>query len=111
MQNHIRDQIHDKCDDKQHQSDGKQSIIVCGVIGHLTQLDSNSWLSMSVTEWRKPLGKAGAFPVAMSTVMVSPIARPMPSMIAAMIPERAAGIFTRISVCQRLAPSASEASL
>ena len=51
-----------------------------------------------------------AQPVAISTVMVSPIARPMPSILAAIMPDAAAGIFTKISVCHFVAPRAREAS-
>src|SRR5674476_1200850 len=63
------------------------------------------------TESRNPWGKARALPVAMSTVMVSPMARPMPSMQAAMIPDMAAGSLTLKRVCQWEAPRAREASL
>ena len=42
--------------------------------------------------------------------MVSPIARPIPRMIAAAIPERAAGTITRLIVCQRVAPVARDPS-
>ena len=58
---------------------------------------------------KKLSGIAGAHPVAINTVIVSPIARPIPNIQAAIIPERAAGIFTRITVCHLVAPKASEA--
>ena len=51
----------------------------------------------------------GVFPVAISTIIVSPTARPRPSMIAAKIPPDAAGNTTRRTVCQRDAPKASDA--
>ena len=44
------------------------------------------------------------------TVMVSPIARPMPSMIAVSTPDLAAGRVTRQMVCHSVAPMAREAS-
>jgi len=54
------------------------------------------------------LGITGELPVTISTVIVSPTTRPMPSMIAAMIPDRAAGTVTVTIVCQRVAPRAHE---
>ena len=51
-----------------------------------------------------------AFPVTIRTAMVSPIARPMPRMMAAVIPEMAAGTTTRTIVCHFVAPSAREPS-
>ena len=56
-------------------------------------------------------GMMAAFPATIMTAMVSPTARPMPRMIAAAIPERAAGTRTRLMVCQRVAPMASDPSL
>ena len=47
-------------------------------------------------------------PVAISTIIVSPTARPKPIMIAEKMPGLAVGSTTRVTVCQRLAPSASE---
>ena len=61
---------------------------------------------------RKPLNgfqlMIGVLPVAISTIMVSPTARPKPIMIAEKMPGLAVGSTTRVTVCQRLAPSASE---
>ena len=61
---------------------------------------------------RKPLKAdqfiTGVLPVAISTIMVSPTARPNPIMIAEKIPGLALGRTTRTAVCQRLAPSAKE---
>jgi hypothetical protein len=59
----------------------------------------------------KVIGILAAFPVTIMTAMVSPIARPMPSMTAIEIPERAAGATTCQMVCQRVAPIARAASL
>ncbi len=56
-------------------------------------------------------GTTAAFPVTIRTAMVSPIALPIPRMIAAVIPERAAGMITLLIVCQPVAPIASEPSL
>ena len=50
----------------------------------------------------------GVLPVAISTIMVSPTARPKPIMTAEKMPGLAVGSTTRVAVCQRLAPSASE---
>ncbi len=50
----------------------------------------------------------GVLPVAISTIMVSPTARPKPIMTAEKMPGLAVGSTTRVTVCQRLAPSASE---
>ena len=52
------------------------------------------------------LGMMAAFPVTMSTAMVSPRALPVPRMMAAVIPEKAEGITTRLMVCHRVAPMA-----
>ena len=52
-----------------------------------------------------------AFPEAINTIMVSPIARPKPSTMPAKIPGKAAGNTTRSVVSARVAPSAHEASL
>lgn len=51
-----------------------------------------------------------ALPVTISTAMVSPIARPVPRIIAAVIPESAPGTITLLKVCQRVAPTASDPS-
>ncbi len=53
----------------------------------------------------------GVLPVAMSTIIVSPTARPNPTMIAENTPGLAVGSTMRTAVCQRLAPSASDAAL
>ncbi len=58
----------------------------------------------------KYIAITGALPVTIITVMVSPIARPIPSIIAVSTPERAAGNVTRQMVCQCVAPSASAPS-
>ncbi len=55
-------------------------------------------------------GMIAAFPVTMRTAMVSPMARPMPRMIAAVIPESAPGTMTRAMVCQCVAPTANDPS-
>jgi len=54
--------------------------------------------------------RMAALPDAMSTIMVSPTARPRPSAMPAARPGPAAGTTTRTMVCQRAAPSAVEAS-
>ena len=51
---------------------------------------------------------SSAAPAASATIMVSPMARDMPSTTAAATPERAAGQTTRSVVCIRLAPIASD---
>ena len=48
------------------------------------------------------------FPVAITTIIVSPMARPKPIMIPETIPEIAVGITTLQTVCHRLAPKAKE---
>ena len=55
-------------------------------------------------------GMRAALPVTIITAIVSPIARPMPSMMAVRIPERAAFTVTIQIVCQRVAPKANAAS-
>lgn len=50
-------------------------------------------------------------PQAMSPVMVSPIARPIPNMMEATMLDRAEGMVTRTTVYQPLAPKAKEALL
>ena len=50
----------------------------------------------------------GVLPVAISTIIVSPTARPKPIMIAEKMPGLAVGSTMRSAVCQRVAPSASE---
>ena len=54
---------------------------------------------------------SGVLPVAMSTIIVSPTARPKPIITAAKIPGLAEGSTTRHSVCQRLAPRAIDAAV
>ena len=51
-----------------------------------------------------------ALPVTIITAIVSPMARPMPSMTAVRMPERAAGTTTRQIVCHWVAPIARPAS-
>ena len=53
----------------------------------------------------------GAFPVTISTAIVSPTARPMPRMNAAVMPERAEGTTTCEMVCHRVVPRARLPSL
>ena len=55
-------------------------------------------------------GMMAAPPATISTTMVSPMARDMPSMTAVPMPDSAEGMTTRISVSQRVAPRASDAS-
>jgi len=55
-------------------------------------------------------GMRPALPVTIITAMVSPMARPMPSMTAVTMPERAAGTTMRQMVCHSVAPMASPAS-
>ena len=50
----------------------------------------------------------GVLPVAISTIMVSPMARPRPIIAAEKMPGRAMGNTTLIAVCQGVAPKASE---
>ena len=50
----------------------------------------------------------GVLPVAISTIMVSPTARPIPIMTAEKMPGLAVRMTTRLRVCQGDAPSASE---
>ena len=50
----------------------------------------------------------GVLPVAITTIIVSPIARPSPTMSAEKMPGNAVGSTTKSAVCHRLAPSASE---
>ena len=50
------------------------------------------------------------FPITIVTAIVSPIARPRPSMIAPMTPVRPYGRTARRIISQRVAPSASAAS-
>src|SRR5262249_13486267 len=50
------------------------------------------------------LGMIAVFPMTICTASASPIARAMPRMIAVSKPGRAAGMSTRESVCQRVAP-------
>ena len=44
-------------------------------------------------------GMMGMFPATMTTAMVSPMARPSPSTMAAMMPEAAAGATTLNTAC------------
>ena len=53
----------------------------------------------------------GVLPVAISTIMVSPTARPMPIIRAEKIPGLAVRITTRVMVCHGVAPSASDPSV
>src|SRR4030095_12801966 len=73
---------------------------------------SGSSTAMFADSARKPLkidqSMTGVLPVAMSTIMVSPTARPKPIMIAEKMPGLAVGSTMRSAVCQRVAPSASD---
>ena len=60
---------------------------------------------------KRDRGGARLLPATMRTIMVSPMIRPSPSMIAAAIPWCAAGSTTRRMVAQRVAPRARLASL
>ena len=51
----------------------------------------------------------GVLPVAITTIIVSPTARPSPIISAEKMPADAVGSTTRMAVCQRLAPQAIEA--
>ena len=59
---------------------------------------------------RKPLkmfqSRTGVLPAAMSTIIVSPTARPRPIITAEKSPLIAVGMTTRIAVCQGVAPRA-----
>ena len=55
--------------------------------------------------------RSGVLPVAISTIIVSPTARPNPTITAEKMPGLAVGRTTRVAVCQRLAPRASEAAV
>ena len=56
------------------------------------------------------VGITAAFPVTISTAIVSPMARPMPRTTPEVIPETEKGITTLYIVCQRVAPNARLAS-
>ena len=56
------------------------------------------------------IGSTGALPVTIMTAMVSPSDLPIPSMMAVTIQVRAAGIVIPHMVCQRVAPTAMDAS-
>lgn len=57
------------------------------------------------------VGMIAAFPQTIRIAMVSPTARPMPRMMAAVIPERADGMMTFCMVCHLVAPIARDPSL
>jgi len=72
---------------------------------------STATLAASVRmPWNRLKSVIGVLPVAISTIMVSPTARPMPIITAEKMPGLAVGSTTPISVCQGVAPSASEPS-
>ena len=56
------------------------------------------------------VGITAAFPVTISTAIVSPMARPMPRTTPEVIPEMENGITTLYIVCQRVAPNARPVS-
>ena len=64
---------------------------------------------------RNPLAqfqsRIGVFPVAIRTIMVSPMARPKPIMTAEKIPGLADNKTRCSTVCQRVAPNASEPAM
>jgi hypothetical protein len=64
-----------------------------------------------LAESRKEEGIFTAFPKIMIMAMVSPMARPIPKIMLATIPDLAAGINTRQMVCQCVAPRASPPAL
>ena len=62
------------------------------------------------TESARVADMIAALPEAISTIIVSPTARPRPSATPAAMPGLAAGRTTFRIVCQRAAPSATDAS-
>jgi hypothetical protein len=64
-----------------------------------------------LAESRKEVGIFTAFPKIMIMAIVSPMARPIPKMMLATIPDLAAGTRTRQMVCQCVAPSARPPAL
>ena len=64
-----------------------------------------------LAESRNEVGIFTAFPRIIIMAMVSPMARPIPKMILATIPDLAAGINTRQMVCQCVAPKARAPAL
>ena len=85
---------------------------------HLPEFSDHVLVIVDVAEPTKPQvagkfwlpGMWTAWPVAISTAIVSPTARPTPSSTAASRPFLAAGTSTRYTSCQRVAPSANPAS-
>jgi hypothetical protein len=64
-----------------------------------------------LAESKKEFGILTAFPKIMIMAMVSPMARPIPNMMLATIPDLAAGINTLQMVCQCVAPNARAPAL
>ncbi|MNV55739.1 hypothetical protein D3C71_1479810 [compost metagenome] len=58
--------------------------------------------------WNMEKSMMGVLPVAISTIMVSPTARPRPIITAEKMPGLAVRITTRLRVCQGVAPSARD---
>ena len=74
---------------------------------------SGSSTAMFAASVRKPLNRfisrIGVLPAAISTIIVSPTARPSPIITAENSPLMAVGTITRIAVCHGVAPAARDA--
>src|SRR3989338_3010397 len=66
---------------------------------------------MGLTGSKKETGIAIEFPATIKIAIVSPIARPIPNIIAATMPDKAAGSKVILIICHFVAPKAKLASL
>ena len=108
LPHHLGHRVHDERHRKQHQRREEQHAVVA-----LPRAASGSSVAMAAESVWKPLKRfqsmSGVLPAAMSTIIVSPTARPRPIITAENSPLAAAGTMTRTAVCQGVAPAPSDA--
>ena len=97
-------------DEKQQRAEEKQNAIMPAAKHDFAELRRDRRRQRSHRNGRDRATMMAALPETIRTIIVSPIARPKPRIIAAPMPGIAAGKTTRSAVCVFDAPRASEAS-
>ena len=105
-----RDDVHDQREHEQHEAGREQRRGVDRPVRGLAELvrDHRGERVALANRW---LPIVGALPITSTTAIVSPIARPRPSIAPPVIPGREYGRTAIRIISQRVAPSASAASL
>ena len=108
-ENEIAAQVNDESQHEQQRPDEEQHVVVRTAEHDLGHFGGNRRRERA-NRIGKPADTIAAFPDAISTIIVSPMARPNPSTIPAAMPGKAAGSTIVNDTCQGLAPSAAAAS-